>query len=158
MTYPHYRQLMGAVATQGALAGGSVFAFQFPIETGATIDPAAVTHAIVNGGWAYDVTTTIPTGATTPYVRVDGTATASWPNGGDFASQLVSALQMAGIPINGAAAQLAFQPYVPATATGTETGFFDSIATSFGVSKNTAQLVVLGGGAFLLFMMFGRKK
>jgi len=174
---PNVANGLGATSTQGALAGGSPF--QFTYSAGAdsvTADGSllfttdAVAAALAN--WAFFPSGTsaappvVQEAGNPPQVRVSGYAVTSWPNGQDFANVLVNAIQAAGLPIEGDTAQLSFTPYTPTTTTTTTTtqtqqpqkGFFDSLATSLGVSTGTAQLVVIGGAAFLIFMASGKGK
>ncbi len=147
--------------------------FQFGYNVGYTAGgfrAEGVAEATNAAGVTFDATSSYLAGVLNPFIALEGRSNADWNSGSDFRDALYNAIAGAGYPIQPESIQFNVEtvqggytlPPVSSTgppgasAGGAVGDFFDEIAGSLGVSKQTAQAIAIGGGV-LLAVLFLKK-
>lgn len=149
--------------------------FQFGYNVGYTAGgfrAEGVAEATNAAGLTFDAVSSYLAGVLNPFIALEGRSNRDWNSGSDFRDALNNAIAGAGYPIEPQSIQFNVETvsdgYTPPPVSSTRppgTGggsqipgadFFDQIAASLNVTKQTAQMLAFGGGLLLLVMVLKR--
>jgi len=131
-----------------------------------------VAEATNSAGLTFDAISSYLAGVLNPFIALEGRSNRDWNSGSDFRDALYNAIDGAGYPIEPQSIQFNVEtvqdgytpppvsstrpPGAPVGTTPVLQGFFDEIAASLNVTRETAQMITIGGGFFLLLLVFKR--